>query len=98
MRAPDGSGHWLHGEFKEISPHDFLSMSSIWEGGDMAGHEMSVSVAFTAVGPATEVKLTHNNLPSESAVAAHWDGCTSSFKCFDEAMLKFEDLTSSPLR
>ncbi len=83
MRAPDGSGHWLHGEFKEISPHDFLSMSWVWEGGDMAGHEMLVSVAFTAVGGATEVKLVHSNLPGEGAVAAHRDGWTSSFECLD---------------
>jgi len=86
MRAPDGSEHWLHGEFKDISPHDFLSMSLIWEGGDMAGHEMLVSVAFTAVGQATEIKLTHSNLPSEGAVAAHNEGWTSSFECFDEAV------------
>ena len=86
MRAPDGSEHWLHGEFKQISPHDFLSMSWVWEGGDMADHEMLVSVTFTAVGEATEIKLTHSNLPGEAALAAHNDGWLSSFECFDETI------------
>ena len=86
MRAPDGSEHWLHGEFKDISPHEFLSMSWVWAGGDLAGHEMLVSVTFTAVGQATEIKLTHSNLPSEGAVAAHNEGWISSLECFDEAI------------
>ena len=66
MRAPDGSKHWLHGEFEEISPHDFLSMSWVWEASDLAGHEMLVSITFTAVGQATEIKLTHSNLPGKT--------------------------------
>jgi uncharacterized protein YndB with AHSA1/START domain len=86
MRAPDDSQHWLHGEFKEISPHDFLSMTWIWEGGDMAGHEMLVSITFTAVGDATEIKLTHSNLPSEGAVTAHNEGWTSALECFQETI------------
>ena len=86
MRAPDGSEHWLHGEFKEVSPHDFLSMSWIWEAGDMAGHEMLVTITFTAVGDATEIKLVHSNLPSEGAVTAHSEGWTSSFECCDETL------------
>ena len=86
MRAPDGGEHWLHGEFKDISPHDFLSMTWIWEGGDMAGHEMLVSITFTAVGDATEIKLTHSNLPSEGAVTAHNEGWTSALECFQETI------------
>jgi len=86
MRAPDGSEHWLHGEFEGISPHDFLSMSWVWEASDLAGHEMLVSITFTAVGQATEIKLTRSNLPGEDAVAAHNDGWVSSLECFNEAV------------
>jgi uncharacterized protein YndB with AHSA1/START domain len=86
LRAANGDGHWVHGEFQEISPHDFLAMTWTWEGGDLAGHEMLVSVSFTAVGEATEVRLVHSRLPSEGAVAAHRDGWSSSFECLDEAV------------
>ena len=61
-------------------------MSWVWEAGDLAGHEMLVSVTFTAVGQATEIKLIHSNLPSEAAVAAHTEGWVSSLECFDEAV------------
>jgi len=58
----------------------------VWEAGDLAGHEMLVSITFTAVGQAAEIKLTHSNLPSEGAVAAHSDGWVSSLECFEEAI------------
>lgn len=84
MRSPAGDSHWLHGEFKEISPHDRLVMTWIWEQGDLADLEMLVTVEFTAIEDATEVKLTHAKLPSEGARAAHSEGWTSSLECLDE--------------
>lgn len=84
MCSPDGQAHWLRGEFKEVKPHDRLVMTWIWEQGDMAGHEMLVTVEFTAIDDATEVRLTHARLPSEGARAAHSQGWNSSLDCFAE--------------
>lgn len=84
MRSPDGDSHWLRGEFVEIDPHDKLSMTWIWEQGDLAGHEMLVTVEFFGIDDATEVRLTHARLPGEEARTLHNEGWLSSLDCFGE--------------
>ena len=84
MRDSGGDSHWVHGVFKAVDPHDRLVMNWIWEQGDLAELVMLVTVEFTAMGNATEVKLTHANLPSEAARDAHSGGWTSSLECLAE--------------
>ncbi len=86
MRSPDGESHWLHGEFREVDPHDRLVFTWVWEQGDLAGHEMLVTVEFFAVDEATEVRLTHAKLPGEAARTAHNQGWMSTFECLSDAI------------
>src|SRR5262249_39200729 len=71
------------GEFREVDPPRRLVYTWAWERGDskpeptMEG-ETLVTVEFVAVGPATEVVLTHERFPSADAAAQHthgWNAC-----------------------
>ena len=86
MTAPDGAAHWLRGAFVAVEPYERLAFTWIWEQGEMAEHEMLVTLSFRPVGDATEVRLEHSRLPSEAAGKAHEGGWISSFECLDELL------------
>lgn len=86
MRSPEGESHWLHGKFRAVEPHERLVLTWIWEQGAMAGHEMLVTVEFTALDDATELRLRHERLPSEAAREAHNEGWSGSFECLTDCL------------
>jgi uncharacterized protein YndB with AHSA1/START domain len=87
MRSPDGTSRWLRGEFREVTPPERLVMTWVWEQGDLADLEMLVTVDFSALEGATEVRLTHSRLPSAGAKDAHNQGWTSTLECFTQFLV-----------
>ena len=69
----------LLGSYREITPPSKLVYTWHWEGHPILSLENSlVSVEFIELGGSTEIRLTHENLPSDEAREDHrhgWSGC-----------------------
>lgn len=78
MIGKEGQKVLLSGVFREITPFERLSYTWQW-GGDDPGPETLVILEFRPVGDATELTVTHSLHASESSVANHAMGWTSSF-------------------
>ena len=83
MESKEGSLHCVGGVYREIVAPERLVMTWIWEQGDLEGLETQVTLEFHEVGAETELRLTHERLPSESARDAHQGGWSSSFTCLE---------------
>jgi uncharacterized protein YndB with AHSA1/START domain len=82
----DGESHGLSGVYREISPPERLVMTWAWDHGDMAGVETLVTIEFAVAGAETELTLTHEKLPSRTALDMHTQGWTSTFNCLDRVI------------
>ena len=90
MRSPTGSQHCVGGVYKEVSPPERLVLTWIWDGEDMDGLETLVTLEFHEAAGGTELRLTHEALPSVSSRDKHGGGWGSSFDCL-EAFLREEE-------
>jgi uncharacterized protein YndB with AHSA1/START domain len=80
----DGEVHGLSGVYREIAPPQRLVMTWVWDHGDLAGIETLVTIELAEVGAETELTLTHEKLPNQTACDLHRQGWTSSFICLDQ--------------
>lgn len=70
----------LRGEYREVIPPAKLVYTWQWENDpDFADQETRVTVEFLDAGGSTEVRLTHENLPSADSVKNHEHGWSGSF-------------------
>ncbi|MBI3451341.1 MAG: SRPBCC domain-containing protein [Rhodospirillales bacterium] len=77
MCAPSGEIKILAGVYREVSPPARLVYTWVWQQGDMAGVETLVTLDFVAHGRATELRVTHELLPSDRARELHGEGWSS---------------------
>jgi uncharacterized protein YndB with AHSA1/START domain len=67
------------GQYREVTPPAKLAYTWQWEDDpDYADRETLVTVEFIAAGGSTEIRLTHENLPSAESSKNHehgWSGC-----------------------
>ncbi len=84
MRSTEGNDHCVKGVYREIRRPTRLVFTWIWEQGDMAGAETLVTLDFVEQGDGTELRLTHEGLPSETSRGLHEQGWSSSFDCLAE--------------
>ena len=77
MFEPDGV-YPLSGVYREVTPPERLVMTWVWGHGELEGMEMLVTIELRAAKGGTDLTLTHEKLPSESAREKHqfgWTGC-----------------------
>ena len=75
-RLPDGNTLWITGEFEVIQPPRKLVYT--WRIEPEAKISERVTVQFESGGDATEVIVTHESIPNETARDMHengWHGC-----------------------
>ena len=70
----------LRGTYREITPPSKLVYTWRWEGNpELALDNSLVTVEFIELGGSTEIRLTHENLPSDEARESHRHGWSGSF-------------------
>jgi uncharacterized protein YndB with AHSA1/START domain len=77
MRHKNGAVHIVGGSYREVSPPEKLSFTWRWQGNESAVESL-VSVHFRDLGKTTEIRLTHELLPSAEEREKHshgWNGC-----------------------
>jgi uncharacterized protein YndB with AHSA1/START domain len=77
MHHKGGNVHSVEGTYREVSPPEKLSFTWQWKGNESAV-ESVVSVYFRDLGKTTEIRLTHELLPSAEEREKHgqgWNGC-----------------------
>jgi uncharacterized protein YndB with AHSA1/START domain len=79
MHHKGGNVHRAGGTYREVSPPEKLSFTWQWQGqGNESAAESVVSVYFRDLGKTTEIRLTHELLPSAEEREQHaqgWNGC-----------------------
>lgn len=74
-QMPDGRAPTVGGLYREIVEHERISVSWVWEAPDpLAGIPMEVTFEFFPAGTGTEIVVTHEKLPSDTACSIHEDG------------------------
>ena len=81
MRNENGEEHPLSGVFEEVVPNKKLVYTWTWGTGTLEGVETRVTVDFADKDGGTELTLTHELLPTDTAVEMHTIGWTGSFDC-----------------
>ena len=70
----------LRGNYREVTPPSKLVYTWKWEGdSEMAFENSLVTVEFIEFGGSTEIRLTHENLPSDEQRESHHHGWSGSF-------------------
>jgi uncharacterized protein YndB with AHSA1/START domain len=70
----------LSGQYREITPPSKLIYTWRWEGNaELAGESSLVRVEFIPAGASTEIRLTHEQLPSIESRDDHGHGWSGSF-------------------
>lgn len=93
--SPDGKHIKHFGEYLEISKPDKLSFTwmladQACKGGEGLDAETIVSIEFKTVEKATEIILTHEQLPSKEALDGHKFGWTSSLNSLQDHFKNME--------
>ena len=83
LHHQDGSIYPLSGSYLEILPPERLVFTWTWGAGELAGIETLVTMEFAELGDTTELTLTHEGLPSETARDMHGQGWTACFTSLD---------------
>lgn len=79
FRDSEQSEYDLRGEFREVTPPGKLVYTWEWENdSDYLDRETVVSVEFIDLAGSTEVRLAHENLPSEQSAENHEHGWSGS--------------------
>jgi len=82
---PDGKVVWIGGVFEVVEPPHRLAYT--WKLESQNSSPERVTVCFEAHGSQTEVIVTHERIPSESAKVSHehgWAGCLDGLVKFTE--------------
>ena len=82
-RLPDETVVWIVGTFEVVEAPQRLAYS--WKLESQEGPSERVTVCFDAKGPATEVIVTHERIPTDAARASHargWEGCLTGLVAF----------------
>ena len=92
LQSPDGNAIKHFGEYIEITPPKKLVFTWMLENQACRGSENQcavtlVSMDFKRVNQSTEIRLTHEYLPSKEAYDGHEFGWRSTFDCFEEFVL-----------
>jgi uncharacterized protein YndB with AHSA1/START domain len=77
MTSPDGNANRVVGRYLEVNPPERLVFTWQWETGE-AHDETVVTLEFIDRAGKTELVLTHERFPTDSARAHHdqgWVGC-----------------------
>jgi len=77
MHHKDGNVHKLSGTYRQVQPPEKLTFTWRWAT-DPPGQESLVSLEFLDLGKATEIRVTHGQLPSAESRDKHnqgWTGC-----------------------
>lgn len=81
MHDDDGSTHTVGGEFVEVVPQRKLVMTWVWEGDDTT--RSTVSVGFEKRSDGTQIRIVHEELPSDDSASKHeqgWLGCLENLR------------------
>ena len=81
MRNENGEEHPLSGVFQEVIENQKLVYTWTWGFGVLEGVETRVTLEFRELDGGTELTLTHELLPTETAIEKHTMGWTGSFDC-----------------
>ena len=87
MHHKGGNVNKVGGTFREIVPPEKIVFTWRWEN-DPSAHESLVTIEFLDLGPATEVLLTHAQLPDAEQRDKHsqgWNGCLTRLAEYVEA-------------
>ncbi len=80
LRSPEGTDHWVQGEYLEVVPPERLSMTHAWEdAAGLPGPVSTVTVTFTAQGDKTLMTFRQSPFESGSSRDGHAAGWSSSF-------------------
>ena len=83
MRAPDGTVYTKRGVYHEVVPPTLLVFAYAWEDANgNPGHDMHVTVRFTAQGQKTLLTLHQTGFESVAERDSHQDGWTSCLERF----------------
>lgn len=88
MRSPDGSEHWVHGQYREIVEPERLVMTHGWlEENGQPGHMTLITVTFDELGPRrTQMNFLQTGFDSIASRDGHNEGWTSSFEQLTELL------------
>lgn len=82
----DGEEMTVHGEFRELQPNKKVALTWQWQDDEnWEEHVSVVTVELTDRGGDTELRLTHEKLPSEDSRDRHnqgWNGCLDRLELF----------------
>jgi len=89
LRSPEGAAIKHFGEYVEVTPPERLVFTWQLENQACGGSnnqyaETLVSIDFNRAGESTEVRLTHEHLPSKEAYDGHEFGWHSTFDSFED--------------
>jgi uncharacterized protein YndB with AHSA1/START domain len=85
LTNPEGEEMTVAGEYRELQPNRKVVFTWQWQDDeDWEGHESIVTVEFFDRDDGTEVKLTHEQLPSKESRDRHSEGWTSILKKLEE--------------
>ncbi len=78
MRNEEGQDHIVIGAFTELTPHTRIAFTWRWESWRDNHEDALVTLDLSPSGDATQLTLTHTNLPDAHAAEEHgkgWTGC-----------------------
>lgn len=71
------------GVYREVTPPDRLVLSWIWGNGELEGLETVLTIELREKDGGTELTLTHEGLPTDTARGKHAEGWSSSLDCLE---------------
>lgn len=81
MLSPEGTEHWVQGEYREVTPPTRLVFTWAWEEDGVPGHETLVTIDFVEADGGTEILFRHEGFETEESRDQHNQGWTSSLVC-----------------
>jgi uncharacterized protein YndB with AHSA1/START domain len=84
LRAPDGTEHWVRGQYLEVERPARLTFTHAWEDVDgTVGPATTVTISFTESGEETLMQFHQAPFAAQSSRDGHVSGWTSSFAALD---------------
>ena len=96
MQPPAGGPLLLAGTFLEVSPPERLQYTWRWESGVPGKAESIVTVEFHERGAATEVILTHTDLPTDEPIEPYRDGWESGLDKLETELRRSSASSADP--
>lgn len=95
LRAPDGTEHWLRGQYLDVDPPARLTFTHAWEDADgVVGPETKVAISFIEKDGETLMQFHQAPFTSHSTRDGHVSGWSSSFDRLDQ-LLSTQNLVQS---